>query len=320
MHKINAFVEMSELTGISNRHPLLSVIFILFTMAIGFIVIGPLLGFLIALPFYDGSLFELTEKISDPINNPEIRLALVIIQGSATLFGLILIPALYLLSMERVNPVQWLTSKTTSGLIILVTTGLVLSFMATNSVFIEWNSTFVFPEFLKDFEHWAREREDLAEKLTKFFVTFDSDGEFLLGVFVIAFLPAIGEELVFRGMLQPELYRATGNHHAAVWISAIIFSAFHMQFFGFVPRLFLGALFGYLYVWSGNLLLPMVAHFVNNGFSVLMMYLYQKGTIPIDMEAPEAAPWPLVLIFTALFCALLYYFKKYHQSTNPTAV
>jgi len=311
---------MSELTGISNRHPLISVIFILFTMAIGFIVIGPMLGFLIALPFYDGTIFELTEKISNPINHPEIRMPLMIIQGGATLFGLILIPFLYLLSIEKVNPIQWLTSKTTSWLIILVTAAIVLSFMATNSIFIEWNATFTFPEFLKNFEHWAREREDLAEKLTKFFVTFETNGQFLFGVLVIAVLPAIGEELVFRGMLQPELFRATGNRHAAVWISAIIFSAFHMQFFGFVPRMLLGALFGYLYLWSGNLLLPMIAHFVNNGFSVLMMYLYQKGTVTVDMESPETAPWPVVLIFTTIFVALLYYFKKYHQSVNQQSI
>ncbi len=150
----------------------------------------------------------------------------------------------------------------------------------------------------------------------EFFTAFDSSGDFLLGVVVIALLPAIGEELVFRGMLQPELFRATGNHHAAIWISAIIFSAFHLQFFGFVPRMLLGALFGYLYVWSGNLLIPMLAHFVNNGFSVLMMYLYQKGTIPIDLDAPEAAPWPLVVGFTTVFIALMYYFKKFYQSQN----
>jgi membrane protease YdiL (CAAX protease family) len=140
-----------------------------------------------------------------------------------------------------------------------------------------------------------------------------------LGVFVIALLPAIGEELVFRGMLQPELFRATGNHHAAIWISAIIFSAFHMQFFGFVPRLLLGALFGYLYVWSANLLIPMIAHFVNNGFSVLMMYLYQKGIITVDMESPEAAPWPMVIGFTIVFGFLLFYFKKYYETKNQPA-
>ncbi len=275
-----------------------------------------MLGFFIAIPFYDGSIFDLPEKISNPTLYPEIRLPLVIIQGSATLIGLILIPLLYLFSMERINPIHWIRSKDTSALIILVTGFIVLAFMATNSVIIEWNANFVFPEFLKEFGVWARERETLAEELTRFFTAFDSFGDFLLGVVVIALLPAIGEELVFRGMLQPELSRATGNHHAAIWISAIIFSAFHMQFFGFVPRMLLGALFGYLYVWSGNLLIPMLAHFVNNGFSVLMMYLYQKGTIPIDLDAPEAAPWPLVVGFTTVFIALMYYFKKFYQSQN----
>jgi membrane protease YdiL (CAAX protease family) len=273
-----------------------------------------LLGFFIAIPFYDGSIFDLPEKISNPTLYPEIRLPLVIIQGRATLIGLILIPLLYLFSMERINPIHWIRSKDTSALMILVTGFIVVAFMATNSVIIEWNANFVFPEFLKEFGAWARERETLAEELTRFFTAFDSFGDFLLGVVVIALLPAIGEELVFRGMLQPELFRATGNYHAAIWISAIIFSAFHMQFFGFVPRMFLGALFGYLYMWSGNLLIPMVAHFVNNGFSLLMMYLYQKGTIPIDLDAPEAAPWPMVVGFTAVFIAQMYYLKKFYQS------
>jgi uncharacterized protein len=310
---------MSELTGISQRPPLISIIFILLTAALSFLIIGPVLGFFIAMPFYDGNIFDLIEKITNPTIYPEIRLPLIIIQGSATLIGLIVLPFLYLYSMEKVNPIDWIKSKSTPALMILVTTFIVLAFMATNSVFIEWNATVTFPDFLKDFGAWAREREDLAEKLTKFFIAFESNGDFLLGVFVIALLPAIGEELVFRGMLQPELFRATGNYHAAIWISAIIFSAFHMQFFGFIPRLLLGALFGYLYVWSGNLLIPMIAHFVNNGFSVLMMYLYQKGIITVDMESPEAAPWPMVIGFAILFGLLLFYFKKYYETKNQPA-
>jgi uncharacterized protein len=310
---------MSELTGISQRPPLISIIFILLTAALSFLIIGPVLGFFIAMPFYDGNIFDLIEKITNPTIYPEIRLPLIIIQGSATLIGLIVLPFLYLYSMEKVNPIDWIKSKSTPALMILVTTFIVLAFMATNSVFIEWNATVTFPDFLKDFGAWAREREDLAEKLTKFFIAFESHGDFLLGVFVIALLPAIGEELVFRGMLQPELFRATGNYHAAIWISAIIFSAFHMQFFGFIPRLLLGALFGYLYVWSGNLLIPMIAHFVNNGFSVLMMYLYQKGIITVDMESPEAAPWPMVIGFAILFGLLLFYFKKYYETKNQPA-
>ena len=75
----------------------------------------------------------------------------------------------------------------------------------------------------------------------------------------------------------------------------------------------LGALFGYLYYWSGNLLMPMFAHFVNNGFSVLMLFLNQKGAVDIDMESTEAAPWPVVVIFTLIAVTMLYYFKIFYD-------
>jgi uncharacterized protein len=307
---------MSELTGISQRPTFISLILILLTAGLGFIIIGPALGILFAMPFYEGTILDFTQKLTNPTEYPELRLPVLIMQGCATFFGLIIIPALYLFGIEKQNPIDWIKSKSSSLLILLVVAILTITFFAPNSIFIEWNANFVFPQFLEEFGAWARERENLAEEFTKFFVTFETNTDFLLGLVVIAVLPAIGEELVFRGMLQPELYRATGNHHAAIWISAIIFSAFHMQFFGFVPRMLLGALFGYLYVWSGNLFLSMFAHFVNNGFSVLMMYLYQQGIISVDMESPEVAPWSAVAIFTSIFIALLYYFKKYHQSNN----
>jgi membrane protease YdiL (CAAX protease family) len=218
--------------------------------------------------------------------------------------------------MGKKNVLSWITEKAPPMLMIAVTALIVLSFMAFNSIFIEWNANFTFPDFLKEFGDWALEHERKGEELTKFFTTFNSTGDFLIGVFVIAFLPAIGEELVFRGMLQPEVFRATGNQHLAIWISAIIFSAFHVQFFGFVPRMLLGALFGYLYVWSGHFLIPVVAHFVNNGFSVLMMYLFQKGVITMDMETPEAVPLPFIAILTVLFAGLMVYFKKYYSTHN----
>jgi membrane protease YdiL (CAAX protease family) len=306
---------MYELTGISERPAWLSTILILITTVLGFLVIGPLIGFLAAMPFYEGTLFDLQGKLTNPTQYPELRLPLIIMQGCATLIGLILIPLLYLKAIEKVNALNWVRNKSTPLRMVLITAFIVISFMATNSVFIEWNAHFVFPDFLKDFGEWARDKERQAEQLTRFFTTFSSTGDFFLGLFVIALLPGIGEELVFRGMIQPELNRWSGNHHVAIWVTAILFSAFHMQFFGFVPRMLLGALFGYLSVWSGNLLFPMIAHFVNNGFSVWMMYLYQNGTITIDMESPEAAPWWVVAPFTLLFAALLIYFKNHFQ--NP---
>jgi hypothetical protein len=141
---------------------------------------------------------------------------------------------------------------------------------------------------------------------------FSSIGEFVLAFVVIAILPAIGEEFVFRGMVQPQLFKATRNIHIAIWTSAILFSAFHLQFFGFVPRMLLGALFGYLYYWSENLWMPMFAHFVNNGFSVIMLYLNQKGVVDVDVESTDVvAPWPAILVFALISGGLLFYFKNF---------
>ncbi len=308
---------MSEVTGISERPVFLSIFLVLTTIFLGFVVIGPLIGFFIAMPFYEGNIMDLTTQINNPTSYPELKLPILIIQGTATLVGLILIPWLYLKAIEKKALRDFIYTRFISFWTVGAITLMVISFMATNSVFIEWNSNFVFPDFLKEFGAWAREREELAEKLTKFFTTFGSTGEFLLGVVVIAVLPAIGEELAFRGMLQPEFFRLTGNHHASIWITAIIFSAFHMQFFGFVPRMLLGALFGYLYLWSGNLFWPILAHFVNNGFSVLMIYLHQLEIVTMDIDSPEAAPWPAVVGFTIVAGLLLYYFKKTTSHKPP---
>lgn len=295
----------------------LSVMLILVMAMLGFVVIGPLLGFFLALQFLEGDLFSLQSKLASPSDYPELKIPLFIMQGCATLVGLILGPALYIYAIEKKNPIVSLLKdkplfSKTMGLTLIV----VILFMIPNSFFIEWNAGLTLPDFLKDFEAWAREKEDLAAQLTTYLTTFDSFPEFLLAFFVIAVLAGIGEEFVFRGMLQPELHRATGNIHAAIWLSAILFSAIHLQFFGFVPRMLLGVLFGYLYYWSGHIAVPMLAHFVNNGFSVVMVYLYQLGMVNINLETTEAAPLPLVALFTIITFGLLLYLKKFHQQQH----
>ncbi len=295
-----------------------SAILILLMMFAGFVVVGPLIGFFVALPFIEGSALDFITNVGDPVSHPEIKTPLFIIQACATLFGLILGPALYWFAIEKQNVLS-LLKKGTSPIAFIIVGIIMISFMVVNSVFIEWNANLHFPEFLNDFEQWARSRETYAEEITTFLTSFSSFGEFLFAFFIIAVLPGIGEELVFRGLLQPQLQRATGNAHIAIWISAVLFSTIHMQFFGFVPRVLLGALFGYLYLWSGNLLIPMFAHFMNNGFSVLMLYLRQLGIIDIDIETTEAAPWTAVISFAIITFGLLAYLKKLFERNSSLA-
>lgn len=288
------------------------VILIMLTIGVGFVVVGPLVGFLISIPFFDGDALDLTNALQDPLNHPEVKLPFYIMQGAATLIGLIVAPIL-LLKVLRRSTVDLFKSQAWYATAFIITPVIVIVFMGLNSIFIEWNAGVHFPEFMGGFESWAREREDYAATLVAFITKFNSIGELMLGLLVIAVLPAIGEEIVFRGLIQNELTKATRNPHVAIWIAAILFSAIHMQFFGFVPRLLLGALFGYLYLWSGNLTMSILAHFVNNGFAVVGMYLYQQGKLNFNVEGTEAAPLSTVVVSALTTAALLYYLRKIYR-------
>lgn len=294
------------------RHPVINLIIILLMVGLGFIVVGPIVGFFLALPFYDGSMTGLVEAVQNPLDNPDVKVPLYIVQGAATFVGLVVAPAVYL-ARERRSLADFFTSRGIGLIPIIITVLAVIIFMAVNSVFIEWNAQFDFPDFAEPFERWAREHEDTATELTQFLTNLGSPAELLLALVVIAVLPAVGEEIVFRGLIQNELYRGTKNIHVAIWFAAVLFSAIHMQFYGFVPRLLLGALFGYLYYWSGNLMLAIVAHFVNNAVSVLALYFYQQGQFAFDVESQESAPWSVVIPSALLTAGLLYYFYKFYH-------
>ncbi len=147
---------------------------------------------------------------------------------------------------------------------------------------IELNKNMVFPAAYKDVEMWMKNSELAMEKTTKVLLNFDSHLDFVLGLMTIGFMAALGEELFFRGIVQNLFSYYTQNTHVAIWVSAAIFSFIHFQFFGFFPRLFLGAFFGYLYVWYKNIWIPIVAHFFNNALGVTASYMYQLKKIDYD--------------------------------------
>ena len=120
--------------------------------------------------------------------------------------------------------------------------------------------------------------------ITEAFLNVKTIPGLAFNIFMIAFLPAIGEELLFRGVIQRIFTNMTKNFHWGIWISAILFSALHMQFYGFVPRVLLGAIFGYLLVWSGSMWLPIVGHFLNNAFAVVGMYLINNNLLSPKLE------------------------------------
>lgn len=150
---------------------------------------------------------------------------------------------------------------------------------------VDWNQSLVFPDFLNHIENWMRNAEQNAERLTKAFLEMENATDWIVNILIMALIPALGEELVFRGVLQQELTKKfKGNYHFGIWLSAAIFSAIHIQFFGFFPRMFLGAVFGYFLVYSGSLWIPILAHFINNALAVTISYYAGKSKIAEDVE------------------------------------
>jgi len=124
----------------------------------------------------------------------------------------------------------------------------------------------------------------------------------LFNLLTIAVLPAIGEELLFRGIIQTNLEKGFKKPHLAIWLTALIFSFIHFQFQGFIPRVLLGALLGYLFLWSRNLWVPIIAHLIYNASQIFLQYAHQKGALGMDLNEIETVPiWLVVLSIAGMF-------------------
>lgn len=253
-----------------------------------FVVIASFLLFMvlslvIAIPFF-GLDSMLSIPNIDELDNPDIIRVLKYFQVVQSV-GVFIVPPFILawLFHGKIAGYLFLDKQVNFSSVFLV---LVLSVAASPFVnFIgEMNENMQFPEWLSGVENWMKNAEDKAAEITVAFLQVETIGGLAFNIFMIAFLPAIGEELLFRGVIQRIFTNWTRNYHWGIWISAFLFSALHLQFYGFVPRLFLGVLFGYLLVWSGSIWLPIIAHFINNGVAVVAMYMIDKELLSPEIE------------------------------------
>ncbi len=241
--------------------------------------------------------------------------ALMLGQGAAALITFIVAGVFYWRVIEK-KALTELNFKAIPKPVIFILVFLTqLCFMPLNGWLQEVNEGMSLPESMSALESFFRGMEDSMAQLTEYLTNFDSFPKMLTGLVVIAVFAGIGEELIFRGLIQRKLYKGFGNPHVAIWVAAIIFSAIHMQFYGFLPRLMLGALFGYFYLWSGNIWVPIAAHIFNNGFAVVMFYLSTIGVISTDLEELETFPMPAVIASLVLTGGLLWYFRKQNSET-----
>ena len=182
-----------------------------------------------------------------------------------------LLPALAGAYLWSNTPMQWLhlDSKPSWQEALAAVVVMLLAIPGIN-LLSAWNQQMVLPEWMSGIEQWMRMQEDAAAQLTEQFLRVDTVGGLLVNIGLMALLPAVGEELTFRGVVQGMFTR---NKHVAIWATAAIFSFVHFQFYGFLPRMLLGAMFGYMLWWTGSLWVPMLMHFVNNCAAVVVAYL-----------------------------------------------
>ncbi|MBC7775584.1 MAG: CPBP family intramembrane metalloprotease [Phycisphaerae bacterium] len=150
-----------------------------------------------------------------------------------------------------------------------------------------------------------KEASAQAEEALKGLLHMDNGAELLANIVIIALLPALGEELVFRGVIQQQLMRRIANPWVAILVSALVFSAAHFQFEGFLPRVLLGFLLGWLYWRTRNFWVPVVGHFFNNGIQVFGQYLYGKEMSAIDLEKDIQVPWEFAAISAFMIWAVM---------------
>jgi CAAX protease family protein len=150
---------------------------------------------------------------------------------------------------------------------------------------------------------WMRDMEQNAADILGDVLNMNSAGDFVLTLVMVAILPAIGEELVFRGIFQKQFTEWTKSPLLSIWLAAFVFSAIHFQFEGFLPRLILGAILGHLYYWTRTLWVPIIIHFINNGVQVGVLYFSGVDLSQMDEQASEKIEWWVVLLSTALLYA-----------------
>ena len=194
-----------------------------------------------------------------------------------------LLPALAGAYLWSNTPMQWLhlDSKPSWQEALAAVVVMLLAIPGIN-LLSAWNQQMVLPEWMSGIEQWMRMQEDAAAQLTEQFLRVDTVGGLLVNIGLMALLPAVGEELTFRGVVQGMFTR---NKHVAIWAAAAIFSFVHFQFYGFLPRMLLGAMFGYMLWWTGSLWVPMLMHFVNNCAAVVVAFVaynyLEKGSVEL---------------------------------------
>lgn len=245
------------------------------------------------------------------LDNPNVILLLKLVQTVSVVIIFIL-PAILFSQFWTRPKIRYLGmhSKPAATTLLLAGAGMLLALPVINWM-ADLNQHMQLPQAFSGMEAWMKSSEEKAGQLTEAFTKGTSVLALVSNLFVVAFMAAFSEEIFFRGIFQQVAIDCFRNKHVGVWFGAIIFSAFHMQFYGFFPRVMMGAFLGYLFLWSGSLWPGILAHFLNNGTAVFIAWMANRGSISTDVDKmgiQDGESWLVIMsAATVVVCMTLIY-------------
>lgn len=267
MHKNSDFADMNDQGMLGGLHPFMKLLLLVLLMISGMLVVF-FIGMVVTLPFSGLDLFD--QLRGGDRNNLNMLRYLQILSH----LGLFVIPGFLFAYLVDRRPMRYLRGGRIPRTASLVFSALLMiAAVPVVYVLMQYNQQLSLPEALGNLEQWMRQSEDAAEEMMAQFLNVSGGRAYFFNIMMIAVLPAIGEEFIFRGAIQRIFKQWTGSSHLAVFIAAVLFSAMHLQFFRFLPLLLLGIFLGYMFVITKNIWVPVFAHFFNNAAAVTFYYL-----------------------------------------------
>ncbi|HHX31299.1 MAG TPA: CPBP family intramembrane metalloprotease [Bacteroidales bacterium] len=298
---------------LTNASPGFKIAYLFIFLLIGLFVAGVVSNLLFLIPLF---------------NSDSVLVSVYVNTVTQSVFA-IAIPAILIVAWTNSKPLQYLkiqNEKSISKKIVFTVLVFIFSYIFASFLSV-WNEGIILPEWLSEVEKVMRTMEDAALETTSLLLSGKTVGSLILNIAVIAALASISEELFFRGAMQQFIQEKFKNGHLSVWLTALIFSIVHFQFYGFFPRLFLGAVLGYLFLYTRNLWIPILLHFLNNA-TVIIVDFFWSDTDWYNRIEGVTISYTFILLALVSILATIFLFviynkrasKNYNYDTDSTDI